>query len=85
MQALRNAGLTITAVSCGDHHTAALDDAGCIYTWGWGGNFFSGGGALGHGTTSGDVEFPTLVESTAAVVKVIRHESNVYNTFCWVL
>ena len=33
-----------------------------MFSWGWGGSFFSGGGALGHGDTD-DVPTPALVEA----------------------
>ena len=39
----------IKQVSCGHFHTAALSEDGELYTWGWGGSFFQGAGALGHG------------------------------------
>ena len=39
----------IKQVSCGHFHTAALSEDGELFTWGWGGSFFQGAGALGHG------------------------------------
>ena len=54
-------GVQIVDVQCGERCTTALDEAGNVFTWGWGGSFMSGAGALGHGDTS-TVETPALVE-----------------------
>lgn len=32
-----------------DFHTAAIDEDGRLWTWGWGGSLFGGIGGLGHG------------------------------------
>jgi alpha-tubulin suppressor-like RCC1 family protein len=56
------AGVEVVSVACGDFHTLALDSEGRVFSWGWGGSFFSGGGALGHGDTD-DVPTPALVEA----------------------
>jgi len=64
VEALAEAEVHIVSVSCGDHHTAALDEDGNLYTWGWGGSFFSGAGALGLGDSSNESK-PVLVESLA--------------------
>eukprot|EP00516_Mucochytrium_quahogii_P006280 CAMPEP_0203763006 /NCGR_PEP_ID=MMETSP0098-20131031/15739_1 /ASSEMBLY_ACC=CAM_ASM_000208 /TAXON_ID=96639 /ORGANISM=" , Strain NY0313808BC1" /LENGTH=418 /DNA_ID=CAMNT_0050657609 /DNA_START=307 /DNA_END=1563 /DNA_ORIENTATION=- len=40
-------------VVAGENHTAILSDSGDLFTWGWGGSFFSGAGALGVGDTDG--------------------------------
>lgn len=52
-------GLEFTSVSCGWRHTAAISEAGILYTWGWGGFLGSSGseedstgGQLGHGGVS---------------------------------
>jgi hypothetical protein len=29
-----------------------VDQAGRVFTWGWGGSLWSGGGLLGHGDTA---------------------------------
>lgn len=42
-------GEKVVQVACGDFHTAALTEKGHVWTWGWGGSFLSGSGALGHG------------------------------------
>jgi len=52
------AGVRAKSVVCGQAHTAALSEDGEIYTWGWGGSFMFGAGALGHGDTSA-VPHPT--------------------------
>merc|ERR1712216_511425 len=49
---------------CGDHHTAVLDEDGFLFTWGWGGSFFSGAGCLGLGDET-DQSAPVLVDSLA--------------------
>ncbi|KAG5187127.1 putative regulator of chromosome condensation like protein [Tribonema minus] len=69
---LSDAGVRLRSVACGDSHTAAIDEDGLLYTWGWGGSLFSGGGALGHGSTSGDVKEPQLVEAVADVLKAVQ-------------
>ena len=47
------AGVPLAAVACGDFHSAALDEQGRVYTWGWGGSYFGGYGMLGHGIGRG--------------------------------
>ncbi len=44
-------GIFVSAVVCGENHTAAISKTGEVFTWGWGGSFFSGCGALGSGDT----------------------------------
>ncbi|CEM23223.1 unnamed protein product [Vitrella brassicaformis CCMP3155] len=39
----------IVQLACGAFHTAALTADGRLFTWGWGGSFFSGCNGLGHG------------------------------------
>jgi hypothetical protein len=60
---------SLPACVCRDCHTAAVDAEGRLYTWGWGGSFFSGLGGLGHGD---DAEQPTpkLVQG---VVRYVRN------------
>jgi len=45
----------------GGYHSAAVTEGGALWTWGWGGSFWSGAGALGHGTSDAR-PVPTLVE-----------------------
>lgn len=42
----------IVAISAGPRHAAFVDDQGLVYTWGVGGDFFRGGGQLGHNSKS---------------------------------
>ncbi len=51
-------------VEFGKSQVALLSDDGDVYTWGWGGSFFHGCGALGHGDTDTRTT-PTLVETFA--------------------
>ncbi|CEG44772.1 FOG: RCC1 domain [Plasmopara halstedii] len=46
VEALR--GVKIVDVSCGDYFTAAVDEDGKMYSWGWGGSTMKGAGGLGH-------------------------------------
>ena len=55
-------GVKITSVSCGHFHTAALSDDGHVFTWGWGGSWMNGAGALGQGDKKSRSE-PQLVEA----------------------
>jgi E3 ubiquitin-protein ligase HERC2 len=41
-------GVKIVDVSCGDYFTAAVDEEGKMYSWGWGGSTMKGAGGLGH-------------------------------------
>ena len=47
VEALSGAG--VTQLSCGSYHTLARTAEGEVYSWGFGGSFFSGAGGLGHG------------------------------------
>lgn len=55
----------VTSVSFGSFHSAAITEGGHLWTWGWGGSFWSGAGALGHGG-SGSEAAPRRVEKFAA-------------------
>jgi len=66
------AGVTVVQAAVGDSHSVAVDDQGRVFTWGWGGSLWSGGGLLGHGDTASHTA-PKLVESlVAAGVKVTK-------------
>ncbi|GIX65130.1 regulator of chromosome condensation repeat-containing protein [Babesia caballi] len=56
----------VTQVSCGDSHSACIDSAGKLYTWG-----SSRGGKLGHRMSDEDVLVPTIVEALAAT-KIVQ-------------
>ena len=59
VEALR--GVRIVQVSCGDHHTLALDDAGVVYAWGWGKH-----GILGHGDEE-NARLPKRIEALKGI------------------
>eukprot|EP00397_Hematodinium_sp_SG-2012_P045160 GEMP01050625.1.p1 GENE.GEMP01050625.1~~GEMP01050625.1.p1 ORF type:complete len:394 (+),score=63.36 GEMP01050625.1:35-1216(+) len=40
----------VAQIALGGYHSAAVTRSGDLYTWGWGGSFWSGSGALGSGT-----------------------------------
>jgi len=52
--------LGIQQVALGAFHSAAVTEDGALWTWGWGGSFWHGAGALGHGTRV-TAASPTLV------------------------
>jgi E3 ubiquitin-protein ligase HERC2 len=52
----------VVSVCCGESHSCAIDSEGKLYTWGFGGSGFSGGGMLGHGSNTQEDQ-PRLVES----------------------
>lgn len=56
------AGVDAVLSACGEFHSAVVDSDGRLYTWGWGGSWFSGGGQLGHGDRA-SLETPKLVEA----------------------
>ena len=53
--------VNIVDFGVGSKHGMVLDDKGRVYTWGWGGSFFAGAGALGHGNKA-DCTEPTLLQ-----------------------
>uniref|UniRef100_A0A7S2AQB8 RCC1-like domain-containing protein n=1 Tax=Octactis speculum TaxID=3111310 RepID=A0A7S2AQB8_9STRA len=56
-------GVPIVSVVCGENHSAAVDEKGRLWTWGYGGgSWLSGGGMLGHGNEN-QLDTPKLVES----------------------
>jgi regulator of chromosome condensation len=42
----------VVGVAAGSQHAAIIDNHGLVHTWGNGGQWFRGGGQLGHGDTS---------------------------------
>jgi len=56
------AGIRIVAIAAGDTCCAAVSAEGEVFTWGWGGSFFSGNGGLGHGNNVSQPA-PALVEA----------------------
>eukprot|EP01036_Dinobryon_divergens_P025455 gene25456-34005_t len=57
----RCGGKRIVDVSAGSTHAAVIDEDGQIYTWGEGGNWWKGGGQLGHGVRANEPT-PKMVE-----------------------
>lgn len=53
---LINTAKTIVHVSAGPKHAAAIDCDGGLWTWGYGGGWFKGGGQLGHGDKAAQKE-----------------------------
>lgn len=51
----------VLQVALGAYHSAAVTEGGALWTWGWGGSFWGGAGALGHGTNPARPT-PTLVQ-----------------------
>jgi alpha-tubulin suppressor-like RCC1 family protein len=45
-----SSSVAATSVSCGAWHTVSLHSDGSVRSFGWGGSFFGGAGALGHGS-----------------------------------
>lgn len=52
----------VLSVACGAYHSAAITEGGALWTWGWGGSFWSGVGALGTGNKD-SVKEPMVVNS----------------------
>jgi len=55
-------GCGIVQISCGMYHTLALNEAGEVYSMGFGGSFFNGAGGLGHGDRT-QLETPTKLSA----------------------
>lgn len=51
----------VLQVALGSFHSCAITEGGALWTWGWGGSFWSGAGALGQGSRDSFTE-PTLVQ-----------------------
>lgn len=54
-------GLNIKQVVCGQNHTLALSKDGYVFSWGYGGGFLRGAGALGHGDIK-SLSSPAVIE-----------------------
>jgi RCC1 and BTB domain-containing protein len=67
------AAISITQITCGWSHTAALDDVGQVYTWG-----NSDHGKLGHADLARKVAVPQVVETLKhyRVVKVASYNEH---------
>eukprot|EP00741_Cyanophora_paradoxa_P021904 tig00021428_g21144.t1 len=63
---LRGGGQRVVGVAAGPWHSAAVTDAGDLYTWGWG-----DAGMLGHGDTAVRTE-PTRLSLPAAAARPAR-------------
>jgi len=53
---------SVLQVALGAFHSAAITEGGALWTWGWGGGFWYGAGALGHGGRE-TAPRPTLVRN----------------------
>lgn len=68
-----------TSVSCGAWHTLSVHKDGSVRSFGWGGSFLGGAGALGHGTKSArrksrKIEFfETINEKITQVASGAQH------------
>jgi len=58
-------GCGIVQLSCGMYHTLALNEAGEVYSMGFGGSWINGAGGLGHGDRA-QLETPTKVSAFGA-------------------
>jgi len=62
-------GLRVRQVALGAFHSACVAEDGSLWTWGWGGGFFHGVGALGHGGRD-SIPSPAIVEGVEQVKMV---------------
>lgn len=62
-------GKRIRSISCGGRHSAAIDEDGRLWTWGWGGNRLFACGGLGHGNKD-SLNTPKMVEGLDGVEQV---------------
>lgn len=58
-------------LSLGAFHSAAVTEGGALWTFGWGGSFWGGAGALGLGTSASESE-PTLVQRIVGYSEEVR-------------
>jgi len=61
----------VLQVALGAFHSAAITEGGVLWTWGWGGSFWYGSGALGQGDRV-NCEVPTVVRLFADEGEQIR-------------
>lgn len=73
-------GIKLVDISCGEYTTAAVDEEGKLYTWGWGGSTLKGAGGLGHAGAE-DEPTPRLVETLVSQgVPIARVECGEFHT-----
>jgi len=82
----------VSSVSFGESHSAAITTDGALWTWGWGGSFWGGVGALGQGgkdTVESPRKVQQFVDTEEAVKQVacgaahtiaLTEEGRVYST-----
>ena len=51
----------VVSVSCGSWHSVSMHNDGSVKSFGWGGSFLSGAGALGHGSKT-SISVPTTID-----------------------
>lgn len=61
-------GCKVVQISCGDVHSACIDEEGNVYTWG-----SSKGGKLGHAKSDDDILVPTMV-TTLSGIRIVQVE-----------
>jgi len=59
----------IKSLSLGGRHSAAIDEDGRVFTWGYGGNKLFGGGGLGHGDKN-NLNTPKQVDALQNIVSI---------------
>lgn len=69
--ALGEADSAVVQVSLGAYHSAAVTADGHLWTWGWGGSFWYGAGALGHGSREA-APVPKRVEKFVELGEQVR-------------
>lgn len=66
----------VKQVSLGAYHSAAVTESGDLWTWGWGGSFWSGAGALGTGSQE------TVAEPAAVAASFAEQGERVLQVAC---
>jgi len=61
----------VTQAALGACHSAVITEGGDLWTWGWGGSFWYGAGALGHSGRDGAAT-PTRVEKFVALGEKVK-------------
>lgn len=74
--------LKIKQVICAQNHTLALSDDGYVFSWGYGGGFIRGPGALGHGDLQ-SLSSPAVIEHFEKAVYI--HYILYHNNFLLIL